>query len=212
VTATLPEIKLRRLLARIGRIPKLEDYAEDRWSPLQIWVAEGRAKRALFVTKIGGLMGVDLNKLPKSTTLLAHYRVCMPALCERIARECPSGRLDFVGDLDPLDLTVYLTLASRLKKHGVTVRHVGVNGAWVERARKHLATPWKLPTIPMSGPERKHYALLKSFRFDWEAVIGAEAVALLDSGEKLELEGATNPAFYRGRALSRAIERALWGS
>ena len=170
---TLTRARLHRLLAEIGRIPKLDDWdPEQRWSALQVWPAAGRAKRALFVTKLAGLIGVAVHKLPSSVTLLAHYGVPARSLCARIARECSTGRLDFVGDLDPLDLTVYAALASRLKEHGVAVRHCGVNGTWMEWCKKQLRPRCnkRLPTITMDKAQRKHFDL-ENFRFRWFTLI-----------------------------------------
>lgn len=201
--------RLHRLLADIGHISKLDDWdPEQRWSALQLCPAAGRARRTLLVTKLAGLIGVALHRLPSSVALLAHYGVPSRSLCARIARECSAGRLDFVGDLDPLDLTVYAALASRLREYGVAVRHCGVNATWLGWCKKQLRPRWnkKLPTITMDTAQRKHFELLRALPLPWERIIGASALELLEHGEKLELEGATNPGFYRP-ALTRDIER-----
>ena len=112
---------------------------------------------------------------------------------------------------DPLDLTVFLVLASRLKPFGVRVRHLGVGGAWIERCRRNAKRQQALPTIALSRFEGEHFALLRKMPVEWDVVLGREALAMLDSGAKLELEGATNPVFY-SPPFTRELEREVFGA
>jgi hypothetical protein len=208
----LRKAELRRLLDRIDAIPG--DHGdwdrESRWAPLQIVPAQRRARRTLFVTKPGGLIGVDPERMPRGLTFLSRYGIATAEIVDRIAAECPTKELDFVGDLDPLDLTVYLVLAARLGPYGVRVHHLGVGGAWLERCRQNSRPPTGLPLITMSAFETSVFTLLKTIPVPWEAIVGGEAIELLNGGNKLELEGATNPAFYLP-AFTRELESNLFG-
>jgi hypothetical protein len=209
-----PEVQLARLARRMTRLAGPDDdwSPGSRWGALQILPAEGRATRSLYVTKLGALLGLDLDPAARnrSLTLLSHYGVPSNALMDRIASECPRGTLDFVGDLDPLDLTVFLCLASRLQRRGVRVRHVGVGGEWIDRCRRHRSGKGGLPLIRMTPFERRQWAMLRALSVSWDAVVGAQATALLDAGTKLELEGATNPGSY-APVLTTELQRELFG-
>jgi hypothetical protein len=61
----------------------------------------------------------------------------------------------------------------------------------------------------MSAAERAHLDLLLSQPLDWSRVVGERSMAILTSGSKVELEGATNPAIY-GDALTRELSRELF--
>jgi hypothetical protein len=208
----LSKVALRRLLDRIDAISgEHDDWSrESRWPPLQIVPAQRRPQRALFVTKPNGLMGIDPEQLPSSVTFLSRYGIAGAEMVERIAAECPTKELAFVGDLDPLDLTVFLVLASRLGPYGVRVQHLVVGGAWIERCRRNSKGRPGLPVIKMSAFETRVFDLLKTVPVPWKALVGGEALELLDGGEKLELEGATNPAIYLP-ALTRELQGDLFG-
>ena len=50
--------------------------------------------------------------------------------------------------------------------------------------------------VPSTPFEQSLLRWLEDRDVDWDAVIGTEAMTLLRSGWKLELEGASNPAIY----------------
>jgi hypothetical protein len=121
----------------------------------------------------------------------------------------------FVGDLDPLDMTAYLSLAIRLRDEGVEVRYAGVNDQWLDACTRFLLDASRslqqaAVTIQMSTFEREHLRLIERLAVDWKQIIGPNALELLRFGLKLELEGATNPQFYRP-GFSVAIENLLFG-
>src|SRR5580658_4000319 len=196
--AMLSEAKLKRLLVGVSRLANSDDWHPDWiWPSLQVVLPAGSSARILFVTKLDGLLGIDLDALPSKQTVVSRYGVPSRPYVAALSRACPRGVIHFVGDLDPLDLTVYLSLVGRLRPLGRTIRYLGIDGAWVERCRRALKRD-KLPTIPMSDFEKRHFELLKRMGVPWSSIIGREALDVLDSGFKLELEGATNPAFYGG--------------
>jgi hypothetical protein len=196
-SAQIPEKRLRQLLAAVNRIARDGDdwHVDGDWPGLQIVLPKRRSARIVFVTKLSGLLGFDFDVFTSNQTVVRGYGVLSRAYVGALARVCPRGVIHFVGDLDPLDLTAYLSLASRLHTLGRMIRYLGVDGAWVQRCRRALKRD-KLPTIPMSDFEKAHFELLKGVGIPWERIIGRQALDVLDSGFKLELEGATNPAFY----------------
>jgi hypothetical protein len=211
----LSEKRLRKLLDDVGRVYDDDDPSDVDWPPSNRWPyttivpAEGRARRTVYITKVHGLLGVETQRFPDDVTLL--YRYGVTSQVDRIARECPSKRLEFIGDLDPLDLTVYLALASRLSRKGVIVEHVGVGDRWLERCLKYRPGDLVFAKIPMGRAERAHVELLQQLPIDWDGIVGKRAMTILKSGSKVELEGATNPDIY-GAALTRDLERELFHS
>jgi hypothetical protein len=122
--------------------------------------------------------------------------------------------IDFIGDLDPLDLTAFLLLSTSEHHSASVVRYFGIDDRWLALCRRYATGRGSsgatgLPTIEMHEFEKNHLARLIDLPIDWERLVGAEAMALLQSGHKLELEGATNPDFYRS-GFSKRVARHLF--
>jgi hypothetical protein len=113
----------------------------------------------------------------------------------------------FVGDLDPLDLTVYLVLAIGLGRRGVTARLAARYGDWLRWSRKSCkdATP---ATLHQSQSEQRQCRKLLALPVDWPTLLDRDALALLKSARKLEVEGVVNRASYPKHHLRR-IGRSL---
>jgi len=104
----------------------------------------------------------------------------------------------FVGDLDPLDLATFSTLERCLRGLTVPVRYGGVGDRWLEICEQHLPPRSSLRSlcIPMSDPEQEALRRAEAIGLGWGALAGPRGSALLGSGVKLELEGATSPHFF----------------
>ena len=78
--------------------------------------------------------------------------------------------------------------------------YAGVDGAWLDRCREDLAASKGLPLertcIAMDAVERIGLTQLGQLAVDWPQIVGPQAWSLLQSGFKLELEGASNPHLY----------------
>jgi hypothetical protein len=116
--------------------------------------------------------------------------------------------LVFIGDLDPLDLVTYATLASG--PGAVSLEYGGISDAWLAACAEALASQFERVCIPMNPAERSGVQRLLQLRPELKSVIGARAVELLLSGRKLELEGATNPRLYSQAVVDDRI-RAMFG-
>jgi hypothetical protein len=90
----------------------------------------------------------------------------------------------FLGDMDPVDLLVYAWLRASLRPRQVV--HLGINDAFLSRLRTTSTEAVSVPCVPA---ERNSLDLLKQVFPDVGATIGPKCIALLERGEKLELDG-----------------------
>jgi hypothetical protein len=114
----------------------------------------------------------------------------------------------FVGDLDPLDLTVFLAYSGNAELLRPTARRLplrlewtGVNDRWLNLCERNFRPQYsrKHVTIKMTPTESEHQEVIENILAgrDLDSFVGPHSAALLRSGYKLEVEGASNPAFYK---------------
>src|SRR5262249_26105692 len=93
----------------------------------------------------------------------------------------------------------------------VPVRYLGIDDRWLRLCRQNLhptARGLDSITIQMVTAEQEHFRVVKRILPDLDRLIGSECLALLESGRKLELEGAVHPALNRRRFVS-ALSKLL---
>jgi hypothetical protein len=190
----------------------VETGADLRHYPLHCIPAQETCRRVIYSTKGDWLIHLNDDSVPKDVTILwrvgpltASHRALVRAV---VGRRCPP--VHFIGDLDPLDLATYATLVS--DPAVLTASYVGVSESWFDRCEADLAQHrgWSLDRvcIRMDVEERRGLAHLLEVPLDWNRLIGPRARAMLESGRKLELEGASNPAIYSeafGNELRRTV-------
>lgn len=172
----------------------------------------------LVITKpLGLLTHRVLECAPPNFSVFARYGPLCECHVERIRTEYRMGAsvIRFVGDLDPLDLTAYATLEVGLRDDRCTLEYTGVGARWLEICRKYIRRavakelPLGLPVMAMTKFERRVFRRLSRLT-DLEELIGTESLRVLESGHKLELEGASNPVVYR-KGLAHGIQALIWG-
>ncbi|MHB1846508.1 MAG: hypothetical protein ACYCWW_16930 [Deltaproteobacteria bacterium] len=116
---------------------------------------------------------------------------------------------EFVGDLDPLDLTIFASYycgdsnLTQPQKAALPMRYLGIDDQWLEICEQNLRAAYRPAGISaisfeMSPAERRHFEIVEELLGgQLEKWVGPRCVSLLRSGQKVELEGASNPAFYR---------------
>lgn len=212
---------LRRLHEQAGLH---DDWNVDLSDPLRLVPSRERCRRVAFHTKWSQLAGILKRQCEaaKGTLVVSRYGL-LPAPCVRVVMllaQKTSTTVRFVGDLDPLDLTVYLCLAFGGVEHlaretmGVAAEYAGIDDGWLANAEADLRPHWRRPArvrypgaIKMTDFERDGIAWLFECFEGWEHVIGPRCVELLTSGWKIELEGISNPALFRTRFFRPALER-----
>ncbi len=216
----------RELLALAGSAAAGDDVPlpQDRAPPAVHPATEGTKRIVLWSKWHSARRFLGLPAAPRTTTVVhlfdvpqaAHVRA-LRELQQRHA--CPVA---FVGDLDPHDLTMYWFLraggeaGASSQEPAFDVQYLGVDSRWLAFCRAHLVgradgTPGveDRVTIMLGAFERRLLAWL-SARMELGALLGDYALGLLLGGRKLELEGATNPAFYDA-AFAEALRRSLFG-
>ncbi len=132
-------------------------------------------------------------------------------------------RVGFVGDLDPHDLTVFWYLraggygGASSSEPDLDVEYLGVDARWIAACRAHRVDWRGVPgggiegevTVALDDFETRSLAWLAA-RMDLRALLGEEALRMLEGGLKLEQEGATNPVAYAAD-LTGEILRNLFG-
>ena len=188
-------------------------YQEDlRHRPLHVVPALSACRRVLYTTKVDWLVDVLgwPDGAPDDVALLWRWspvgRAHGPTL--RAAVEALRAPLVFVGDLDPLDLATFSTLARALD--GLPVRYAGVGDPWIALCERHLASGTTLRELctAMSEPERAALRQADAIGLGWAALAGPRGAALFESGVKLELEAASNPAYF-SPALAGELARLI---
>jgi hypothetical protein len=168
--------------------------------PLHAIPSLRRCRRILYTTKVewlaaitDGLAGVpdDVALVWRYGPLTAPHRALLHGMLHTL-----DAPMCFVGDLDPLDLATYATLAQGAAS---AVNYLGISDAWLDRCERGFAradTTLNSVCIAMDHAERDALESLTKLSGRWSDALGPRARLLLQSGLKLELEGASNPSLY----------------
>jgi hypothetical protein len=185
---SVPEDLVRRFEFREGQ--KLLVVASKEWS-LRLLAGDGR--------------------IPDQFGVIQRYGVATEAFCSVLSSMLGPWRANllFIGDLDPFDLACFRALQVGnpfLRPHRrcrYRVKYAGINSTWIDQCARSIRSPYALRSvcIPMDKYERREWAALSDAWPGVNRVIGRRAVDLLHSGLKLEIEGASNAAFYQQRHL-----------
>jgi hypothetical protein len=197
--------------ARLERIRALVDEdsewsEDDRAVPMQVVGEVHDRPSYLFLTKVTAFDQLyGIQKLPESWGLMGRYGLPCAEVSSTARRLVASAeRLHFFGDLDPLDLTVFLELRDQVDSR---MRLVGVSDAWLQSLNSNSLAPL---TIKMTAFEAEHWKTLKVSDPAIVDLVGERSSALLDGGSKIEIEGALNAALH-GPNHDVAIRELLFG-
>ena len=212
---TISVRQLNLLFSKLGRIdlPK-DEWPEPNNRPLIYYVGAHPHTSLIFCTKFAGLLGIN-QKIFEGASIFDRHGLLeeryMPCIAQEAVRLKRSVK--FLGDLDPLDLTSFLVLKTGMDPYKIKVNYCGIDDEWIRvctevLAKKRRGKPRAIPTISMTPFEVEHLRQLERLPIDWENIIGPLSLELLRKGRKLELEGASNPAFY-GSSLIKFIRNRI---
>jgi hypothetical protein len=181
------------------------------WPPATYHLSATSPKRLLYFTKDFLLkQWVQQGPLPAGLGAIVRPGLATPNYCAWVRREAAALRqpLLFVGDCDPYDLTVFLSLQrgsdDLVKSSGtvVPVRYLGVDDRWLGLCAAAFSPPeggnpdFKLVLTEMSAIERRHLEVLLQVAPEIERLVGPRCLQILLAGRKLELEGACSRSLY----------------
>jgi len=190
--------------------------------PLELYPASQRATRLLLLTKpYLARVWIRTRLFPPRTDAFVSYGVPSRRVFDVVRGHAKrlGAIVQFVGDLDPLDLAAYVALGAggapvgKRRRAALAVRYSGVDDRWLsacERNSRHL--PLASFTIELSRGERDQLAALELAGLDLDATVGPRSAAILRAGYKLEIEGATNPAIFRPRHQADVRKLVLGGN
>jgi hypothetical protein len=150
--------------------------------------------------------------LAKNTAILIRPGVATATYATLVRREALRARchVRFIGDLDPEDLAIFLSLAYgdyRLRpraRSAVPIIHAGINDAWLDAAEAAMSSRHRpLGSFPeciaidMNEAEQHFLRILENVGPPLEKWVGPRCARLLRGGLKIELEGVLNPELYR---------------
>lgn len=180
---------------------------ELRGYPLHVVAPLGRCRKIVYTTKIDWLAGMTkgLEAIPDDVCVMWRFgplTVQHRSLLGSMVRALDAP-VHFVGDLDPLDLVTFATLAELSPKYD------GVDDSWLALCERYLRPDKALSSVCIRMDEVEKDALGRLMGAQWPNPIGQRALTLLASGLKLELEGATTPEFYVAGFHDQVIARLL---
>jgi hypothetical protein len=208
-----PLLTRARLLAIHRKLDAMAG-SDDEWIPasesvpFQWYPSRGIPKLVLYTTKWHWIQRAISRPLPSTCIVARPGRLPNDLAHGLVTYALRNGaRIAFVGDLDPFDLLIYASLhTAQTRRYRLEYR--GVDSLWLSRCEQ--AAQRKGAEIPFLRQDALEVACWDSLRgAGWNSVIGAEATELLDSGRKLELEGASGAAFF-GAQFERRVANRLF--
>lgn len=198
---------LRRALEEHAGPRGYEALTAGQWPPLQVMYAGEPPQRLFYFTK--DLLCRDWLRRgwpPFDWSALVRPRLPSPDYLAVVRTHARGLRLPllFVGDLKPLDLTIFATLRSgdlslrgrRLR--GLDVCYLGVDDRLLALSEAHLLPGYTVERLcfEMWELEREHFQLMRELLPDLEELVGPRCLRLLESGRSLDLAALTNVAFH----------------
>jgi hypothetical protein len=208
---------LRRKASSSGR--RL-DGVEASDTPSQCWARVGRPDRLLYFTKDAAFQWwFSLHggkwEAPSEIAVCSHSGLPTQEACAYVRAHAAYFHrpLLFVGDLDPADLTTFLTLSigspglKRPKGYRLRLGYLGIGDAMIDLCLKFLGKK-SLDSIcmPMTALEKEHFALVGKMIPSLRRIVGRNALELLHSGRKLEIEGAVSRSL-QDRDFAKGLRR-----
>lgn len=176
----------------------------------QLWLRASESQRIeQRVRRTGGLLVVctkpllvgwwkDESRLPQDVSTFTAPQLTDSTAVAVLCGLCMAGaRAVFVGDLDPYALVQYIeTRRLVARTAGCALLYGGVDDSWLVAMDRNANRPSRVDVrIPLSRGKLAFLRLLEG-SVDVGHIVGRRALSVLESGFKIELEGATNPGLY----------------
>jgi hypothetical protein len=190
-----------------------------------------RWRRLVYSTKDGLLRGILASggAVPSSVAFVSRPGLLLSQYVDLLVREVTArrARVAFVGDLDPLALSTYVSfLVGGFDRVAINdlneVQYCGINDNWLELFREEMLPSFRRPTFGSAGVpvsictgmrafEKVHLRTLEESGLDLEAIVGRRCLSLLHEGCTIDLAAATDHRRFR-RGFARKLERLVFHS
>ncbi|MFO0901074.1 MAG: hypothetical protein U0836_26910 [Pirellulales bacterium] len=163
------------------------------------WVAPLSPVERLIYTTKPRVLAAAVARVPGTHVgFLGRYGLPGAHDADWIARLAAAQSLEFLGDLDPPDLLVFIWLCERIGQNRVAFQ--GISDALLASAGVSVDD---LPWIALSPAEQVALPLVDRLAGGLASLVGPSCAALLERGRKVELEAI---AFQAGSPLTRWLQ------
>jgi hypothetical protein len=189
------------------------DLATFDVTEMSVVAAPSSCRRILYATKHSIIDTLILaGNIPSKVMILSRPGVVARSYADIVRREALARRasIGFVGDLDPLGLTTYVSLVAGGFDKGSrpleAVSYIGLDDNWLQLCERELLADLRKPCLPetdvpvalctvMTPFERDHLDVLDSF-IDLASILGERCLAILHAGFTIDLSMASDPRRY----------------
>ena len=188
--------------------PEDEFHFGDRYTRIEC-IPAPMTERTAYVPKLSTCLRAAADVMMLDDCDLVSYPLLIPHRCEEAIARLVRGECFFVGELDPLDLNIFLQLHDVLTRHGMqTPVYDGISDRWLDELDLTLAAQSKARfesslTLRMSSFEVLHWQRISSLFPSIRGSLGPRCSKLLDEGVKLEMDAIFVAARADGAFLKR---------
>lgn len=182
--------------------------------PMKLWFGRGRPTRMFYFTKPAFMDYLGRQSLfPEHWLAIERYSIPSQEAIATLHLLVKGFRLPlvFVGDLKPLDLTVFALLRrgatefSSAKARPLPVVYAGLDDRWLAISDRFRRRGTEMPESRFGDLEREHVDLLADLAPDLPALVGYRSWDLLKSGHDVMIEMTYNIGGYGKGYLERLI-------
>jgi hypothetical protein len=200
-------------------------------TPVQVFSGSTSYRRIVYATKPYFMSNMlsSWKGLPPKVVFLVRPGMVLRSYFDIVAQFAAAGRgcrVVFVGDLEPLSLSVYMSLLAggfdrtEVRKL-IDVEYLGVNDKWLDVCRHAIVPALRHPNVVgtripvaicrrLTGFERRHLRALTESGVSVQDLVGGESADLLERGYSVDLGAASDPQKY-GRLFGARLRRLLLG-
>jgi len=182
--------------------------------PMKLWFGTGKPTRLFYFTKPAFIDYLGRQSLfPKHWIAIERYSIPTPETIATLHLLTQGFRLPlvFVGDLRPIDLTVFALLRRGTtdfpdtKARPLPIIYAGIDDRWIALSDRFRRRGNVMPESRMGDLEREHVDLLGELAPDLPIRVGNRSWGLLRSGHDVMIEMTYNVGGYRKGYLEQLV-------
>lgn len=198
---------------RVERLKSYESLKPFSY-PMKLWFGAGKPTRLFYFTKPAFIDLLWRRALfPKHWLAIERYSIPTQEAIDTLHLLVSGLRLPlvFVGDLRPLDLTVFALLRRGATNfHGSRTRslpifYAGIDDRWLALSDQFRRRGKSMPESRIDTIELEHVDLIYELAPDLSTAVGGKSWGLLKSGHDVMVEMTYNSGGYREGYLERLV-------